>query len=278
MKRMNNYLAIVTSNAYINKPNVGNVDIHSFGYLTNSPLPQSQNIMLGHCMENFFRDVVVTYATGWESIKTKNTEGQKERDHIYKNSEAKRIIYAEQKDNINLDTEKSRSTVAKVLAIIDDIKKLYPDYTVDGYIFAARYLSNGEDVAKKIIGAKYSGANVIGVNEYLGCFGLTQFKDYTEYKGIIAEICKLKFTGAGATTATIAASAVPAVPAAPKKTVKNSALNNALRAVGLAAAAAAVGAGMSTGPTPLAFGSTSPVAKNKVTVADISDNLAALAI
>lgn len=112
---------------------------------------------------------------------------------MYINEKEKTIIYCEQKNNINLDTEKSVETKKKVKLMREQIKRNYPDYTIECYIFAARYLSKDETVAKDIIKRKYKDIDVIGVNDFLKLFNITPIKDYNMYKKIIHDICVRKF-------------------------------------------------------------------------------------
>ncbi len=121
---MEQYLSIIRTNSYINQRSETRSDPHSFTTLAgHRKLTQSNNIQLGHCMEQFFSDAVSKASTGgWTSIKEKNKKGEKETDHVYRNEATKTIVYCEQKDNINLDTEKSKSTVKKVNEIIEAMR------------------------------------------------------------------------------------------------------------------------------------------------------------
>jgi hypothetical protein len=92
-----------------------------------------------------------------------------------------------------LDTEKGPATRKKVQAMMEQIKKEYPEYEIKSYILASRYLSNEETIAKSIIRRKYSDVNVLGVNEFLKLFDIEPIEDYDMYKKIIHEICVRKF-------------------------------------------------------------------------------------
>ena len=97
------------------------------------------------------------------------------------NKDTKEIIYAEIKSNIQLDTEKYKSTYEKIIFIIDDLKKTYPEYKVQGYLVAARYYDT-KIIPKKLL-TKYTPIqnNVIGVNNYLALFGLDYFNNEEDY-------------------------------------------------------------------------------------------------
>jgi len=187
------YEEIIKTNTYINQRSESKSDVHSFTTLASDRLTQSQNIQLGISMESFLSDAVKSNTKGWVSIRTKTKKGEKETDHLYANHAAKQLIYCEQKDNINLDTEKSRTTKTKVQEITAKLQKDYPDYDVKGHILAARYLDASEDIATSIIARKYSDVSVIGVNGFLAMFGLPLIENYDIYKKIIAAICKRKF-------------------------------------------------------------------------------------
>ena len=136
-----------------------------------------------------FADFVVS--NNIQSIRKKTKKGDKETDHLYILN--KQIIYCEQKNNLNLDTEKGPATRKKVQAMMEQINKDYPEYEIKSYILASRYLSNEETIAKSIIRRKYSDVNVLGVNEFLKLFDIEPIEDYDMYKKIIHEICVRKF-------------------------------------------------------------------------------------
>ena len=93
-------------------------------------LSQSDCIKLGNGLEKIFYDIVLQY-TKLKDIKPKNKKGKKEKDHLFCDETNKIIYYAEFKSNINLDTEKSKSTYQKCLNIVIELKEKYPDYTIN---------------------------------------------------------------------------------------------------------------------------------------------------
>jgi len=188
---------VIRECSYINKVNIpsNKADDGSFSFLTEGlNLTQSQNIKLGICMQEF----VTIYAEkvnvdGWENSPIKNEKDEKEKDIIFKNKNRNEIIYCEAKNNINLDTEKLKATEDKINHNIEKIRSENPGYHVDGYLLACRYLDNDEEIAKHLI-SKYKNVNVIGINNYLKLFNITDLiKDYDNYKKIIRLICKTKF-------------------------------------------------------------------------------------
>lgn len=194
------YSAAIDRCEYINRcdETAGGSDVHSFNSIVPVKLTQSEYIKLGICMEEFMSNIISTNTTTWTRIDTTRTKkGAKQRDHLFVNEAAKVVIYCEQKNNINLDTEKSIETKQKVRAIVAELESEYPGYTVRGFILAARYLSNAEDEAKHIIRLKYSDIGVIGVNDYLALFDLDSCSfTYRTYKETIGEICRRKFNKA----------------------------------------------------------------------------------
>lgn len=184
-----NWDKIISENKYINTKKESCKDEHSFCTLVDLPLTQSQNISLGNCMEKLFHDAIEKNTNRKDISGSASKKGERQKDHIWLDEEKRSIIYAEQKNNINLDTEKSVSTETKVA----EVAKKYPEYTISAYILAARYLSASEPLAKKIIQTKYKNTKVIGVNDYLALFGLPAFKDYDAYKSVIHKVVQTKF-------------------------------------------------------------------------------------
>lgn len=180
---------LIGENMYINKKKESCKDEHSFCTLVDVSLTQSQNITLGICMEKLIHDVIAKYTCMTDISERASKKGERQTDHIWLNKETQEIIYAEQKNNINLDTEKCVSTETKVV----ELAAKYPGYKVSSYILATRYLSIFEPLAQKIILLKYRHAKVIGINDYLSLFGLHPFEDYDSYKRVINNIVKTKF-------------------------------------------------------------------------------------
>jgi len=187
---------IILNNRYIQdkKKTLGSSDPHSYSSLISKfrPLNQSQNIKLGNAMENLFSDTVSKYGDGFERIEEGIVQGQSQKDHCFINKVKKVIIYGEQKNNVNLDTEKRPVTISKVKKVIEELRQKFPGYTIIGGIFAARYLSSSEPLAVSII-KTYADINVYGVNEFLGLFNIPPFSSYDEYVKVILKCCDAKF-------------------------------------------------------------------------------------
>jgi hypothetical protein len=132
-------------------------------------------------VEKLLVDIVCEYGRGLlSSIKTKNMKGKKERDHLFVNEHTKTVYYAELKSNLNLDTEKSKSTYNKVLHIYEELKKEYPGYTIKPHLVGLRYKSKAS--MPKLIAGKYSPIDpyLCGTNDYLSSLGFAGDFLFTE--------------------------------------------------------------------------------------------------
>lgn len=140
-------------------------DETSLSFLVKRKLSQSECIKLGTGLEAYFRDFITSF-DHITNIKKKNQKGSKERDHLFENKEEKIIYYAELKGNLNLDTEKSKSTSGKCLKIVDELKAEYPEHTIRWCLLGLRYIDIDE--MSGIIKNKYGNIidNLYGVNEY----------------------------------------------------------------------------------------------------------------
>lgn len=186
---------IVSENAYINTMTLSATSVHSFRTLvTDRILTQSQNIILGNCMEPFFNDAV-RKNKNWTDIRATilADEGKENQtDHMWLNEAKKTIVYGEQKNNLELDSEKAPATEAKIERITTNLKKKFPGYTIVPLLLASRYLSKDEALCKTA-SRRFTRTDVMGVNDYLALFNISPFLDYAEYKKIITAICVAKF-------------------------------------------------------------------------------------
>lgn len=161
-------------------------DFNSLSYLIDKDknLSQSDCIKMGHGIENVFTDIILSKSgNNLKNIKRKNTKGKKETDHLFLDEENKTIHYAELKSNLNLDTEKCKSTSEKCILIEKELNETYVGYTINMYLLGLRYYEKG--LIPKTISKKYENihTNVIGVNEYFRELNIDyQFKDEEDYK------------------------------------------------------------------------------------------------
>ena len=171
---------IIDNNKYV-KECISNKskDFNSLSSLVDMNLSQSDCIKFGNGMEKILNDVIITKNLQLKNIKPVNKKGKKERDHLFKNEVIKTIYYAEIKSNLNLDTEKCKSTSDKCLQIYEELRLEYPDYFIKMYLVGTRYYD--KTIIPKIIKNKYLSIeeNVVGVNEYLTELG-TNFIFETE--------------------------------------------------------------------------------------------------
>ena len=182
--------SVILNNEYVkNTKSNKKKDTSSLSYLVKKLLSQSDCIRLGNGAEKVLSDLVLKFTT-LKNIKPKNSKGKKERDHLFVDETKKIIYYAELKSNINLDTEKSKSTYNKCIAIVNELHEQYPDYQIKWCLLALRYLSF--DDIQPIIKKKYETihGNVFGVNQYLDMlnidFKFTQ-QQYTDFINNLAD-------------------------------------------------------------------------------------------
>ncbi len=186
---------IVNENAYVNSC-VSNKtkDYNSLSYLIDRDLSQSDCIKLGTGIEQVLKDVVAKKNPNLKNIKPKNKKGQKERDHLFEDEASKTIYYAELKSNLNLDTEKCKSTSNKCSQILEELKQEYPEHTIKMYLLGIRYYEKA--LIPKIINNKYLciQENVLGVNDYLREMNTNVcFQDEKMYKEFLNHLADKMF-------------------------------------------------------------------------------------
>jgi len=185
---------LINNNLYIEKCNSNdNKDKNSLSYLIDRKLSQSECIKLGIGIEKILIDMVVKY-TNLKNIKEKNKKHVKEKDHLFCDDENKIIYYAEVKANINLDTEKSKSTYLKCLNIVKELEENKPDYSVKWCLLNCRYLSI--DNIPKNIKNKYLpiSENVFGINQYLNMLSIDLKFNEESYKKFLNNVVTNMFS------------------------------------------------------------------------------------
>jgi hypothetical protein len=168
-------------------------DKNSISSLIERSLSQSECIKLGIAMERVLTDITL-HATPLQNIKEKNGKDKREKDHLFLDETNKIIYYAELKSNINLDTEKSKSTYKKCLRNLDELQMHYPDYTIHWYLVGLRYLSSVD--VPGTIKHKYNPIkdHLIGINEYLQCLHVPwQFTEQT-YRSFLHQMVDQMFS------------------------------------------------------------------------------------
>lgn len=193
---MKNLLKIVKKNSYIKKYKKNlKKDFNSLSYLIRKDCVMSQSdcIKVGIAIEKILSDLILSYKTGFINIKSKNIKNKHERDHLFINKDEKTLVYSELKSNLNLDTEKSKSTVAKCLKIVKELQKEFPGYDIKWCLLGLRY-NTKDNIQHKIL-YKYFEIenNVLGVNEYLEFFNIDLSFDENEYTDFLNTVVKAMF-------------------------------------------------------------------------------------
>lgn len=184
---------IITKNEYIqNCKSNKKKDIDSLSSLITRQLSQSDCIKLGNGLEKIFYDIILHY-TKLKDVKQKNKKGKKEKDHLFCDEDNKIIYYAEFKSNINLDTEKSKSTYEKCLDIVIELKEKYPDYIIQWCLVGCRYIDKSSIPSKLRHKYKIIEDNLLGVNEYLQLLNINFRFTYNTYCIFLNKIADTMF-------------------------------------------------------------------------------------
>jgi hypothetical protein len=186
-------LTLIHENQYIQKCSSNKKkDVNSLSSLITRELSQSDCIKLGNGVEKFFIDFIMKY-TSFTNIKGQNKKGEKEKDHLFCDEERKIIYYSELKSNLNLDTEKSKSTYFKCLGIVEDLKNEYPGYTIRWCLLGLRQLTY--DDMPSIIQKKYSTVkdNLFGINQYLTMLNIDLRFNIETYTSLLNNIANAMF-------------------------------------------------------------------------------------
>lgn len=146
-------------------------DETSLCYIIDKALSQSQKIKLGYAVELITKEYIKYANPKLIDIKGKVIKGEKEMDHLFVHD---KIIYAEIKCNLNLDTEKCKSTYDKILYNHGNLEIKFPEYKVSSYLVSPRYL-NKEKIPKEIL-KKYNSVEVIGLDDYFKLLGVPDDK------------------------------------------------------------------------------------------------------
>jgi hypothetical protein len=170
-------------------------DINSLSYLVDMQISQSDCIKLGIGLEKILTDIILKY-TLLSNIKEKDQKGAKQKDHLFADHENKIIYYAELKANINLDTEKSKSTCDKCLAIADELAKEFPHYTIKWCLLGYRYITTSDvPITLKNKYTAHISDHLYGINDYFKSLNVPiQFDNEEQYKLFINRIANAMFS------------------------------------------------------------------------------------
>lgn len=185
---------LIDDNKYIKKCKSNKKkDKHSLSYLINKSLSQSDCIKLGFGLEKIIKDIIIHFNKDLENIKPPNCKGEKEKDHLFIDNTNKIIYYAELKSNLNLDTEKCKSTSNKCLYITEELQKKYETFEIKMYLLCLRYYDI--TIIPRIIKNKYQCIlkNLVGINNYFTELNIPIILTEDEYKKILNYIAHKMF-------------------------------------------------------------------------------------
>ena len=167
-----------------------NRDETSLSYLIERQLSQSDCIKLGIAIENYFTGCITKFSP-LINIRPSNSKGQKEKDILFIDDERKQIFYTEVKNNLNLDTEKSKTTYEKCLKIREELT--LEGYTINWCLLGARYIHSDNMPTK--ISKKYSSIkdNLFGVNQFLEMYHIKFSFTNETYKNLLNDIANSCF-------------------------------------------------------------------------------------
>ena len=177
----------------------GLADEASFKYLidtTRFALSQSQCIQMGHTMENVVKNIVeLAKDDGWSHVFIANKTGKKEKDHVLVNNKTGVVVILEQKNNLNLDTEKCKSTANKLPRLIKEIVECdtftsilgKPPTSVSACILGSRYVRS-TDIPSNI-SKKYIGTRILGMDDLCDLIGIPPiFTTEDQYRAYINDV------------------------------------------------------------------------------------------
>lgn len=163
------------------------LDEASLSFIINRKMSQSESIRLGIAIECYLRDFI-GYKTRLKNINKKNCKGQKQKDILFIDYNQKKIYFSEIKTNLNLDTEKSKSTYIKCQDVVKELEYEYKDFQIKWCLLGARYINCheiSEKVKKKYIDIK---DNLFGINEFFQMFDIDLVVSHKEYKELLNHI------------------------------------------------------------------------------------------
>lgn len=186
---------IIDKNKYINETKVNkDRDVNSLSYLIKKQLSQSECIRLGTAIEKLLIDLILDGNPKLKNIKTKNEKGKKEKDNLFSDDENKIIFYAEIKSNLNLDTEKSVSTVNKCIDIKNELKEMFIGYEIRMFLVGIRYYE--KEIIPANILKKYTkiNDNLVGINNYFNALSVDiHFMCENDYADMLNYVANLMF-------------------------------------------------------------------------------------
>jgi hypothetical protein len=149
---------------------------------------QSTNIRLGICLETILNLRASSACMDATDLRPRaGARGTRQKDFLRGFSD--RIVYAEFKSNINLDTEKRRATRQKINDIAAQLVSDHPGKPVSAYLVSLRYLRAVDIPAT--VAASYSDVTLIGVADFFQdvlSHPMEEFQTYDVYTDFLMEI------------------------------------------------------------------------------------------
>jgi hypothetical protein len=159
----------------------------SLCFLLPRKVSQSTNIRLGNELESIF-NIYVTNCTSAKDLRPqKKVKGDHQLDFARQVGTA--IVYAEFKSNIELDTEKKKATINKIIAVGEKFRQSNPGIDVFPYLVSLRYL-RARDVPP-LLARSYGGVKLIGIAELFEDVlehPVEELVDYDTYKKLLIAI------------------------------------------------------------------------------------------
>lgn len=191
-KNINNLFYLINQNLYINSKHIIKKDKNSLSFLIDKQLTHNQCIKLGIAIEKILYDIIMHHSN-YIDIKTKNKKNIKEKDHLFLDATKKLIYYSEIKTNLNLDTEKSKSTCEKIIQIKQELYNNYPNYNIKCFLVNCRYINNS-DIPKNIKYKYNRISNLLcGINDYFNHLKINIKFTEKNYKTFINNIVNQMF-------------------------------------------------------------------------------------
>lgn len=145
---------------------------------------QSTNIRLGNELENIFNLYVNDIKLGEDIRPSKCAKGEHQKDFLRLLDG--HIVYGEFKSNINLDTEKRKATIQKVLAVG---RELAGEKEVRPYLVSLRHLRTADIPVH--VASSYREVSLIGIGDLFRDVlkhDMEELTDYSEYSKFLMSI------------------------------------------------------------------------------------------
>lgn len=166
-------------------------DPTSLSFLISSrSISQSACIRLGNVIEDILNIYLEYHLNNFFKRKNivKNKKGERQKDLFFVDEESKHIIYGELKANINLDTQKSKSTSESIQQLV---RKFDEDgYSHQAYLISLRYLRTADIPGN--LAKRYKDVRLIGLTDFIEDILKTdppsEFQSYENYSSFLTTL------------------------------------------------------------------------------------------